>query len=142
MVDRQAPTPVHGRNPQGAEAGGFARHVNLKALHYLIALAECLNFSRAADRCSVTQSTLSIQVRKLEEYLGVTLFERSRTRVVLTAEGAKVLRLARIVVGAADEILSIRRTRLQDERAHYAKPAQPQIAANVIEEINYCAQTD
>jgi LysR family hydrogen peroxide-inducible transcriptional activator len=117
--------------------------VNLKALHYLIALAECLNFSRAADRCAVTQSTVSIQVRKLEEYLGVTLFERSRTHVVLTAEGAKVLRLARIVAGAADEILSIRRTRLRDERVHYAKQAQPQIAAaTVIEEINYCAQTD
>jgi DNA-binding transcriptional LysR family regulator len=110
----------------------------------LIALAECLNFSRAADRCAVTQSTLSIQVRKLEEYLGVTLFERSRTHVVLTAEGAKVLRLARIVAGAADEILSIRRTRLRNERAHYTNPAQPQIgvAATVIEEINYCTQTD
>jgi DNA-binding MarR family transcriptional regulator len=74
---------------QGAEAGDYATHVNIKAPHYLIALAECLNFSRAADRCAVTQPTLSIQVRKLEEYLGVTLFERSRTRVVLTDEGKK-----------------------------------------------------
>jgi LysR family hydrogen peroxide-inducible transcriptional activator len=102
--------------------------VNIKALHYLIALAECLNFSRAADRCAVTQPTLSIQVRKLEEYLGVTLFDRNRARVVLTDEGEKVLRLARIVVGAADEILHIRRTRRRDESVHYAKPAQPQIA--------------
>ncbi len=102
--------------------------MNIKALHYLIALAECLNFSRAADRCAVTQPTLSIQVRKLEEYLGVTLFERNPTRVVITDEGEKVLRLARIVVGAADEILRIRRTRLRDEFAHYAKPTQPPIA--------------
>jgi hypothetical protein len=57
----------------GAEAGDFATHVSIKALHYLIALAECLNFSRAANRCAVTQPTLSIQVRKLEEYLGVKL---------------------------------------------------------------------
>ena len=118
--------------------------MNIKALHYLVALAECLNFSRAADRCAVTQPTLSIQVRKLEEYLGVTLFERNRAHVVLTAEGDKVLRLARIVVGAADEILRIRRTRLRDERAHYAKPTQPQIAvaAALIEKINYPAQTE
>jgi DNA-binding transcriptional LysR family regulator len=102
--------------------------VNIKALHYLIALAECLNFSRAADRCAVTQPTLSIQVRKLEEYLGVTLFDRNRVRVVLTDEGKRVLRLARIVVGAEDEILRIRRTRPHDEFAHYAKPAQPPIA--------------
>jgi LysR family hydrogen peroxide-inducible transcriptional activator len=85
--------------------------INIKALHYLIALAECLNFSRAADRCAVTQPTLSIQVRKLEEYLGVTLFDRNRARVVLTDEGANVLRIARIVVAAADEILLFRRTR-------------------------------
>ena len=87
--------------------------MNIKALHYLIALAECLNFSRAAERCAVTQPTLSIQVRKLEEYLGVTLFERNRARVVLTDEGANVLRLARIVVGATDEILLIRRAARQ-----------------------------
>jgi DNA-binding transcriptional LysR family regulator len=118
--------------------------VNIKALHYLIALAECLNFSRAADRCAVTQPTLNIQVRKFEEYLGVTLFERNRTRVMLTAEGEQVLRLARIVVGAADEILRIRRTRLREKFAHYAKPTQPQIAgaAALIEEINYRAQTE
>ena len=118
--------------------------MNIKALHYLIALAECLNFSRAADRCAVTQPTLSIQVRKLEEYLGVTLFDRNRARVMLTGEGEKVLRLARIVVGAADEILHIRRTRLRDESAHYAKPTQPQaaVAAALIEEINYGPQSD
>jgi LysR family hydrogen peroxide-inducible transcriptional activator len=99
----------------GAEAGDFATHVSIKALHYLIALAERLNFSRAANRCAVTQPTLSIQVRKLEEYLGVTLFERDRTRVVLTDDGEKVLSLARIVVAAADEIVRIRRTRIRDE---------------------------
>jgi LysR family hydrogen peroxide-inducible transcriptional activator len=119
-------------------------HVNIKALHYLIALAECLNFSRAADRCAVTQPTLSIQVRKLEDYLGVTLFERNRTRVALTDEGEKVLRLARIVVGAADEIVRIRRARLRDKSAHCAKPIEPQVAVatTLIEEINHRPQTE
>jgi LysR family hydrogen peroxide-inducible transcriptional activator len=112
--------------------------VNIKVLHYLIALAECLNFSRAADRCSVTQPTLSIQVRKLEEYLGMTLFERNRTRVALTDDGEKVLRLARIAVGAADEIVRIRRTRMRHEFAHYAKPKQSEtgVTAALIKEIN------
>jgi LysR family hydrogen peroxide-inducible transcriptional activator len=112
----------------GPGAVDLATHVNIKALHYLIALAECLNFSRAADRCAVTQPTLSIQVRKLEQYLGVTLFERNRARVALTDEGEKVLRLARVAVGAADEILRIRRTRLRDKSGHYAKPTEPHIA--------------
>jgi DNA-binding transcriptional LysR family regulator len=121
-----------------------ATHVNIKALQYLIALAECLNFSRAADRCAVTQPTLSIQVRKLEEYLGVTLFVRNRARVMLTAEGENVLRLARIVVAAADEILVIRRTRLRDKFARYVKPPQAQITAApaLIDGINYREQND
>jgi DNA-binding transcriptional LysR family regulator len=65
-------------------------------------------------------------VRKLEEYLGVKLFERTRTRVVPTDDGEKVLRFARIVVGAADEILGIRRTRMREKFDHYAKPTQPE----------------
>jgi DNA-binding MarR family transcriptional regulator len=128
----------------GAEAGDFATHVSIKALHYLIALAECLNFSRAANRCAVTQPTLSIQVRKLEEYLGVKLFERNRTRVVLTDDGEKVLRLAHVVVGAADEILGIRRTRMREKFDHYSKPTQPEtgVTATLIKEINYRRKTE
>jgi LysR family hydrogen peroxide-inducible transcriptional activator len=73
----------------GAEADDFATRVSIKALHYLIALAECLNFSRATDSCAVTQPILSIQVRKLEEYLGVKLFERNRARVAVKDVGLK-----------------------------------------------------
>lgn len=83
--------------------------MSIRALRYFIALAECLNFTRAAERCSVTQSTLSIQLRKLEEYLGVALFERDRAHVALTAEGQRVLRLARITVRAADRIVMVSR---------------------------------
>ena len=83
--------------------------MTIRALRYLIALADCLNFTRAAERCSVTQSTLSIQLRKLEEYLGVRLFERDRTHVALTEEGRKVLRYARIAVRAADRIVAVGR---------------------------------
>jgi hypothetical protein len=143
MDGGQAPSAVHGRKLKGAGAGDFATHVNIKALHYLIALAECLNFSRAADRCAVTQPTLSIQVRKLEEYLGVTLFERNRARVLLTAEGEKVLRLARVIVGAADEILGIRRSAARRKRPlRETHAAADRVGAALIEEINYRAHTD
>jgi len=83
--------------------------MSIRELRYLIALADCLNFTRAAERCSVTQSTLSIQLRKLEEYLGVRLFERDRAHVALTEEGRKVLRFARVAVRAADRIVSVSR---------------------------------
>ncbi len=83
--------------------------MSIRALRYLIALAECPNFTRAAERCSVTQSTLSIQLRKLEEYLGVRLFERDRSHVALTEDGRKVLRFARVAVRAADRIVTVSR---------------------------------
>lgn len=104
--------------------------MSIRALRYFIALAECLNFTRAAERCSVTQSTLSIQLRKLEEYLGVKLFERSRAHVALTAEGRRVLRLAQVTVRAADRIVSV-------SRASHATALQPCSAqGEVIDEIN------
>ncbi|MET0659845.1 MAG: LysR family transcriptional regulator [Steroidobacteraceae bacterium] len=83
--------------------------MSLRVLRYLIALAECLNFTRAAEHCSVTQSTLSIQLRKLETYLGVQLFERDRAHVSLTAEGERLVRFARIAVRAADRMVAISR---------------------------------
>jgi DNA-binding transcriptional LysR family regulator len=83
--------------------------MSIRALRYLIALADCLNFTRAAERCSVTQSTLSIQLRKLEEYLGMQLFERDRAHVALTDDGRRVLRFARVAVRAADRIVATAR---------------------------------
>lgn len=96
--------------------------MSIRALRYLIALADCLNFTRAAERCSVTQSTLSIQLRKLEEYLGVRLFDRDRTHVAITADGRKVLRFARVAV--RDRIVTV--SRRDRERA----------PESLIEEIN------
>jgi LysR family hydrogen peroxide-inducible transcriptional activator len=102
--------------------------MSIRELRYFLALAECLSFTRAADRCSVTQSTLSIQLRKLEDYLGVRLFERDRTHVALTPEGNRVLELARTAVRAADEIVHVSRRTQKDAQAAAAEP--------LIEEIN------
>ena len=101
--------------------------MSIRALRYLIALADCLNFTRAAERCSVTQSTLSIQLRKLEEYLGVRLFERDRSHVALTEDGRNVLRFARVAVRAADRIVTVSR------RASLKVAPLPE---SLIEEIN------
>lgn len=110
--------------------------MNLRALRYLVALAECLNFSRAADRCAVTQPTLSIQLRKLEQYLGVAIFARSRSHVSLTREGREVLRLARIIVQAADEIIVFSR-RARDETGACCSSSPHDGAATLIEDFNH-----
>jgi LysR family hydrogen peroxide-inducible transcriptional activator len=80
---------------------------SLRDLSYLVAVAEELSFRKAAERCCVSQSTLSIQVKKCEEYLGVEVFERAQHYVSVTPVGADIVALARVAVDAAQFIKEI-----------------------------------
>jgi LysR family hydrogen peroxide-inducible transcriptional activator len=83
--------------------------MNLRDLQYLVALAETRHFGRAAERCHVSQPTLSAQVRKLEETLGVALVERRPRRLALTVAGEAVVERARRMLRDADDIRSLAR---------------------------------
>ena len=63
--------------------------MTLTELRYIVALARERHFGRAAEKCFVSQPTLSAQLKKLENYLGVQLIERQPRRVTLTETGAK-----------------------------------------------------
>jgi DNA-binding transcriptional LysR family regulator len=73
-----------------------------RPLRYFVAVAEELNFARAADRLGIAAPPLSRAVRKLEQSLGVTLFERSTRQVALTEAGAELLAQARFALDALD----------------------------------------
>ena len=73
--------------------------MNLRDLRYLLAVAEHEHFGRAAETCGISQPTLSVQLRKLEESLGVTLFERSSKTVTPTAACALLIGHVRAAVG-------------------------------------------
>jgi LysR family hydrogen peroxide-inducible transcriptional activator len=83
--------------------------VNLRDLRYFVALADTKHFGKAAERSYVSQPTLSAQIKKLENYLGVQLIERQPRRVTLTEAGAKVLPIARRILQDSDEIISLAR---------------------------------
>ena len=83
--------------------------MNLRDLRYLVALADTRHFSKAAERCFVSQPTLSAQIKKLEEYLGVQLLERQPRKVTLTDTGSKVVAAARQVLQHCDEIIALAR---------------------------------
>lgn len=78
--------------------------MNLRDLTYAQALAETLHFGEAAKRCHVSQSTLSIQIRKLEESLGATLFERDAKQVRLSETGAALMPTIRRVLESANDL--------------------------------------
>ncbi len=84
--------------------------MNLRDLRYLVALADERHFGKAAERCFVSQPTLSAQVRKLEEYLGVPLVERQPKRVALTPTGEKIVHRARLLLQEADAIVELAKT--------------------------------
>lgn len=78
--------------------------MNLRDLQYLSAVAEHLHFGHAADACHVSQPTLSMQLKKLEEELGVQLFERTNKSVRLTAVGRDITQRAERILREADSI--------------------------------------
>ncbi|MGH8241691.1 MAG: LysR family transcriptional regulator [Steroidobacteraceae bacterium] len=74
---------------------------SFRELQYIVAVAEELHFHKAALRCCVSQSTLSIQLKKCEAYLGIKLFTRTHHSVALTPAGVEVVAFARIALEAA-----------------------------------------
>jgi len=83
--------------------------MTLQDLRYLLAVAEHGHFGRAAMACGVSQPTLSVQIRKLEDLLGVALFERTNKTVTPTAICEQVIDHARTAVAATDTILAVAR---------------------------------
>jgi LysR family hydrogen peroxide-inducible transcriptional activator len=81
--------------------------MNLNELRYAVAVARTRNFRRAAESCFVTQPALSLAIRKLEDELGVQLFERSRVEVSLTPVGARIIEQAQRVLEEAGRIPEI-----------------------------------
>jgi LysR family hydrogen peroxide-inducible transcriptional activator len=78
--------------------------MNLRDLKYIIAVAETHHFGKAAERCFVSQPTLSGQIKKLEEELGVVIFERTNRSVEITPIGQTILEHARLMMEHADVI--------------------------------------
>jgi len=81
--------------------------VNIRDLQYLVAVHDLNNFSKAAERCFVSQPTLSGQLKKLEDELGSELIERSTRQVLFTQLGEEVVRYAREALQTVEQIRSV-----------------------------------
>ena len=78
--------------------------MTLTQLNYILAVDRCRNFAQAARECFVTQPTLSMQIQKLEDYLQIIVFDRSKSPVEPTPMGKKVLEYAKKVMNGANEL--------------------------------------
>jgi LysR family hydrogen peroxide-inducible transcriptional activator len=81
--------------------------MNLQELRYLVAVAEHRHFGRAAEACNVSQPTLSSQIKKLEDELGVRLLERTNKRVDVTPVGAQILTHAQRALAEAGQMEAV-----------------------------------
>jgi LysR family hydrogen peroxide-inducible transcriptional activator len=84
--------------------------MNLRDLTYLVSVAELLHFGKAAAACNVSQPTLSMQLKKLEEEVGAQIFERTNKSVMLTATGRDIALRARRVLHEVEQIRQIARS--------------------------------
>ena len=81
--------------------------MTITQLHYVLAIAEHKNFTKAAEKCFVTQPTLSTQIQKLEEELDILIFDRSKKPIELTDVGKKIVQQAKNIVNESDRIQDI-----------------------------------
>jgi LysR family hydrogen peroxide-inducible transcriptional activator len=94
--------------------------MNLRDLRYLLSVAEHEHFGRAAEACDISQPTLSVQIRKLEELLGIPLFERTSRAVVPTPACQQLIGHVRIALAEVDAILAVARN-LRDPLAGHIR---------------------
>src|SRR5580692_9088438 len=80
--------------------------LSLRQLEYVVAVAETAGFHRAAERCNVSQPTLSAQIAQVESVLGVRLFERARTGVLVTPQGQAIVDRAHRVLREMGDLLA------------------------------------
>ena len=81
--------------------------MTITQLQYVLAVAEYKNFTLAAEKCFVTQPTLSMQIQKVEEELDILIFDRSKKPIQLTDIGQKIVTQAKNIVNEADRIKDI-----------------------------------
>jgi LysR family hydrogen peroxide-inducible transcriptional activator len=101
---------------------------SLRQLQYAVAVAESMSFRKAAERCHVSQPSLSAQLAQLEDALGVRLFERDRRRVLVTAAGKELIERARRVLIDVEDLV--------DSARHQSDPLVGQLNVGVIPTIS------
>ena len=116
-------------------------YITITELRYILAVAQEMHFGKAAQKCFVSQPTISIAIRKLEDNLGVIIFERSKTSLIITEVGQQILHKARQIIEGISDIQTI----AKQSKLPYAMPIKigaiytigPYFFPQLINELNH-----
>ena len=106
--------------------------MNLRDLKYIVAVAQTKSFIKAAEQCFVSQPTLSMQVKKLEESLGVKIFERNNKRVLITDVGQSIIATAKHILQEVDLIKEISTNAKNPLAGNFKLGAFPTLASYIL----------
>ncbi|MFW7377667.1 MAG: LysR substrate-binding domain-containing protein [Oligoflexus sp.] len=106
--------------------------VTLTQLSYIVAVDRCGSFNKAAKQCFVTQPTLSMQIQKLEDHLGIVIFDRSKQPITTTPPGRKIVDQAKVVLREAERIDEIIHEAQQKVEGLYRLAVIPTLAPYLI----------
>lgn len=106
--------------------------MTLTQLNYILAVDRCRNFAQAAKECFVTQPTLSMQIQKLEDYLQIIIFDRSKTPVEPTPMGKKVLEYAQKVMANANQLEELSKSLRGEVKGEFILSVIPTLAPYIL----------
>ncbi len=116
--------------------------MNIRDLQYLVAVAELQHYGRAAERCFVSQPTLSTQLKKLENELGVQLFERSNKHVMTTRVGEKVIEQAKQVLDQVQSMHQIAKNSQDPLAGDFRLGVIPTLAPYILPHMLCCVRRE
>lgn len=109
--------------------------MNLKDLKYIVAVAELKSFVKASERCFVSQPTLSMQIKKLEETLGIKIFERNNKHVLVTDVGESIVTKAKAILHDVDDIEELAHNAQQPFGGNFRLGSFPTLASYILPDL-------
>ena len=109
--------------------------MNIRTMKYLVSVAKHLSFSKAANECFVTQPTLSEQIKKMENFLELKIFERSNKKVLVTDEGKEIIESAKLILKEIENIEEIAQRRKDPLSGKLSLGAFPTLAPYIFPSI-------
>ena len=109
--------------------------MNLRDLNYLVAVADLRSFVQAAEQCCISQPTLSTQIKKMEQSLGVQIFERSNKKVLVTELGEQIISSARRVLHEIEQINELARNAQNPLAGNFRLGAFPTLSTYIFPDL-------